>query len=79
MRQYCVTYITYGSICSEPPTIADQEEQEVEKVKDKKKKKKDKNRTKTNDEKVDSRGKPAEEEHKVRKNTPVTGKRKAQH
>ncbi|XP_053499164.1 collagen alpha-1(XX) chain [Ictalurus furcatus] len=56
----------------EPPTIADQEEQEVEKGKDKKKKKKDKNRTKTNDEKVDSRGKPAEKEHKVRKNTPVT-------
>ncbi|XP_034167612.2 collagen alpha-1(XIV) chain isoform X2 [Pangasianodon hypophthalmus] len=56
----------------EPPTIADQEEQEVEKGKDKKKKKKDKNRTKTKDEKVESRGKPAEEEHKVRKTTPVT-------
>ncbi|KAM9445890.1 solute carrier family 35 member C2 [Clarias gariepinus] len=56
----------------ETPTITEQEEQEVEKGKDKKKKKKDKNRPKIKDEKVESRSKPAEEEHKVRKNTPVT-------
>ncbi|GAA6103901.1 collagen alpha-1(XX) chain [Tachysurus ichikawai] len=56
----------------EPPTITDPEEQEVEKSKDKKKKKKDKNRTKTKDEKFESRVKPAEEEHKVRKTSQVT-------
>lgn len=64
------------SICSEPPTITDPEEQEVEKSKDKKKKKKDKNRTKTKDEKFESRVKPAEEEHKVRKTSQVTGIKK---
>lgn len=68
----CVS-VVYLSVCPEPPTVTDQEGQEVEKGKDKKKKKKDRNRTKTKDEKVESRGKPGEEEHKVRKTSPVTG------
>lgn len=76
---YCTClFITYGSVCAEPPT-ADQEEQEVEKGNDKKKKKKDKNRTKTKDGKVENKGKPAGEEDRMRKNTPVTGKGKTQH
>lgn len=62
---------------SEAPAFTDHEEQELEKGKDKKKKKKDKNRTKTKNEKVEGRSKPAEEEHKVRKTTPVTGESKA--
>ncbi|TSM04846.1 Collagen alpha-1(XIV) chain [Bagarius yarrelli] len=57
---------------TEPPTISDQEEQEAKQGKDKKKKKKDKIRTRTKDEKVESRGKPAEEEHKGIKTSPVT-------
>lgn len=64
------TIIYKDSTTTEPPAVADQEEQDVEKSgKDKKKKKKDK-KDKEKDGKVDNRGKTVELEDKGKKITP---------